>query len=828
MALREDKATYLLFPIAARVQKCLQSFQELIHNLDVAFSDDVGGVSVSDVSDATNRFRIWAGNIGAHRMDKGSLDHRLGDASHIRDTSAILKGDRIPFEKLKFESDSDSDSSLGFDETANDEASGPSQKGTELGQLMNGIRQNITDLLRISIVVRKPAAHDRFAHFDQFPMSHFEEFDLRHIQHKFPEAPPGLVKRLARATSARRNYFKYREARQIDLSSGLEKLEIRETGDEIKSEATRSIVATSLNTIAKGMEDFKTENSGYTPSEAETIATSFASSFQGNEDTEEHDNTFKIPPFPEEGYGGAPFQCPICFSIVSVKTKNSWKKHVSTDLTPYVCTFESCSVPYRQFERRREWFEHELSHMSHWKCPESCDRLFDTENGLSEHLKEEHPHSHSGIERAREVKPNVTNGVDCPLCRKKSLPLSQLQQHLGEHQQQLALFALSPHLRQSDNEEGHDDDSEVSEQEEVEASEEELDSGPVADEHEITSTEMDLQSREIQSDVVEKIEDSGPNLAQNATIQFEDAVGRKFIFPWHICKTWEGAKDLINQAFPDRNVIGQHVREGHFDVMGPGGAIILPSVWETVIQPGWTVTMQMWPTDEVAPPPKLKPPTGDGLSDPSDSNYSAPHEEASRKKEEKKAPVKFKDAVGRKFSFPWHLCNTWKGMSELIKQAFLHVDVLGQHVHDGHYDLVGPDGDIILPQVWETVVQPGWTVTMHMWPMEEPEPPPMSPFPGGPPNFPMKHDWIQLGMPPQSGGATRKNVSSFIQRQSTEEPRKASIPPIVEEQDPEAVPLNEAAPETPKNSVGAPRSGILRWMARLQTRSGQSGKEKKK
>lgn len=22
-------------------------------------------------------------------------------------------------------------------------------------------------------------------------------------------------------------------------------------------------------------------------------------------------------------------------------------------------------------------------------------------------------------------------------------------------------------------------------------------------------------------------------------------------------------------------------------------------------------------------------------------------------------PIKFKDAVGRKFSFPWHLCKTW-------------------------------------------------------------------------------------------------------------------------------------------------------------------------
>ncbi|KAK6420295.1 hypothetical protein LTR81_006566 [Elasticomyces elasticus] len=86
-----------------------------------------------------------------------------------------------------------------------------------------------------------------------------------------------------------------------------------------------------------------------------------------------------------------------------------------------------------------------------------------------------------------------------------------------------------------------------------------------------------------------------------------------------------------------------------------------------------------------------------------------------------KAPIKFKDAVGRKFSFPWHLCKTWKGMENLIKQAFAHVDGIGEHVHQGHYDLTGPDGEIILPQVWDTMIQPDWEINMHMWPMPEPK-----------------------------------------------------------------------------------------------------------
>jgi hypothetical protein len=46
-------------------------------------------------------------------------------------------------------------------------------------------------------------------------------------------------------------------------------------------------------------------------------------------------------------------------------------------------------------------------------------------------------------------------------------------------------------------------------------------------------------------------------------------------------------------------------------------------------------------------------------------------------------------------------------------------------VAEGHYDLVGPNGEIILPQVWETMIEPDWAITMHMWPLpEQPKGPP--------------------------------------------------------------------------------------------------------
>lgn len=62
----------------------------------------------------------------------------------------------------------------------------------------------------------------------------------------------------------------------------------------------------------------------------------------------------------------------------------------------------------------------------------------------------------------------------------------------------------------------------------------------------------------------------------------------------------------------------------------------------------------------------------------------------------------------------------------MIQQIFAQVEVISPHVAKGHYDLIGPNGEIILPQVWETAIEPGWAITMSMWPMPQHprEPPP--------------------------------------------------------------------------------------------------------
>ncbi|OJJ70526.1 hypothetical protein ASPBRDRAFT_208262 [Aspergillus brasiliensis CBS 101740] len=98
---------------------------------------------------------------------------------------------------------------------------------------------------------------------------------------------------------------------------------------------------------------------------------------------------------------------------------------------------------------------------------------------------------------------------------------------------------------------------------------------------------------------------------------------------------------------------------------------------------------------------------------------SPPPHEPSTTEEPQQRFLRFTDAVGRKYTFPFHLVNTWAGMQSLILEAFTPMAVLGPHIRDRRYDLLGPDGGVILPSVWEHMVKPDMRVTMHML---QPEP----------------------------------------------------------------------------------------------------------
>lgn len=153
-------------------------------------------------------------------------------------------------------------------------------------------------------------------------------------------------------------------------------------------------------------------------------------------------------------------------------------------------------------------------------------------------------------------------------------------------------------------------------------------------------------------------------------------------------------------------------------------------------------------------------------------------------------------------------------MEELIKQAFLHVDVIGPQVQVGYYDLIGPNGEIILPQVWEKVVEPDWQVTMEMWPMDR-QAAPMGGRPAGLGGHFMPGGMSgRPGMPPQ--GAMRPGPGPYQHRPAGPPPppvhhhagMRPPQPMGATQLPPRVMNVDKPGTKKPKR----PQAGVLAWM----------------
>ncbi|KAI1069122.1 hypothetical protein LB507_006313 [Fusarium sp. FIESC RH6] len=297
--------------IVHSVRKCLEDFS-LLTQAEYPGATDSDRQSVLEIAEEAARFKIWLGNIGAHSTGQRSLQYRLRDASHLqkqvkslldelskllRDAHAIEIGEKVPWDHAK-----DDELSIGSGSESESDVS-----TTEMGQIAQIVSDTVECLLRLSVAIRNPAPHDRFATFVSIDASHCEPFDVQHVKSKFSEIEPFLADRLGRAISRRREYFKYREIQHLQLSQGPN---CREASDE-------STVVSSLPECAKAAGfNIETVNEDEI-SDSGVTQTSFASSHSGNDN-------IRIPPLPREAENG-PFQCPFCYMMIIATSSISWK-----------------------------------------------------------------------------------------------------------------------------------------------------------------------------------------------------------------------------------------------------------------------------------------------------------------------------------------------------------------------------------------------------------------------------------------------------------------------------------------------------------------------
>jgi hypothetical protein len=156
------------------------------------------------------------------------------------------------------------------------------------------------------------------------------------------------------------------------------------------------------------------------------------------------------------------------------------RKHVLTDMQPYVCTFIDCANSAQLFETRSAWYTHEMQvHRKEWCCNIDDHLPYANKDDFVDHMR----HSHSGSFSEHQLedllnmcqRPLQSTSSICPLCTDeteehvngqlqirrdpKHVSPSELKRHLGHHLEQLALFAVPPSMRAGDEDEDEEADA---------------------------------------------------------------------------------------------------------------------------------------------------------------------------------------------------------------------------------------------------------------------------------------------------------------------------------------------------------------------------------
>lgn len=300
---------------------------------------------------------------------------------------------------------------------------------------------------------------------------------------------------------------------------------------------------------------------------------------------------------------------------VARQSNQSNRKHVFRDLRPYVCLSEGCQTPDHLYMRRNDWKMHmRREHWKTWHCPFGCDAEFDCAKGFQSHVKTAHEQNVS-LEKIQALEGLSSRGDvakakgQCPLCHDFQIGSEkQYEKHVGQHLEHLALFTLPDTGEEADEDDEGDEENE----------EERLDEG---DENNEDEDEEDEDEDWFATD------DLGDKAADErwkpAAPPFRDS-GRSSISFASIRSVYDRGV-VTHTAFPSKE-----------DVEMPAAVAGAKEAAERV-------------ADE--PKEKIREETKAKL-------------EESEKAEQ--APIRFKDAVGRHFAFPFQLCATWQVWTKWI------------------------------------------------------------------------------------------------------------------------------------------------------------------
>ncbi|USP81803.1 hypothetical protein yc1106_09077 [Curvularia clavata] len=468
--------------ISDHCRSCIVSLQEVISILSQPDRSD-HHVKASQVCEELDRFSLFIGNIGAlHRPESPlSIESRLQDANDVLTHIFGLLTDLndVTAELLDIVSGK-RDGMV----TVADEAEEDGEVISEANELREEISETITRLFRVSILIRQAAPTDIFAKALSRNRYHFsDQFDIAHVgekYHKLATKEYGwLRQRLGRAITQRRHYLSYVQDHREKLGG----IRDHQDGADVSAAKSQAPVIKQL-LDSKPMLDAESRPSFFTKATtiaAERIApqlhvagdsdpdedarsyTTVSRSIDGDHESSANVRIPKLDTLRADHKNE--FECPFCFRIKKFKSERLWRKHVFSDLRPYVCTFPECDAPY--FGDINKWFHHGMTrHRVSYNCF-LCQKVYYHEGKYLSHLRQEHEDTlddggtQVGIDLARKPLAQIS-ASDCPCCSdwagrleeriiqtSGSAPTGILavtptvfKRHLAAHLEQLALFAV--------------------------------------------------------------------------------------------------------------------------------------------------------------------------------------------------------------------------------------------------------------------------------------------------------------------------------------------------------------------------------------------------
>lgn len=290
-----------------------------------------------DAIDALDRFCLWAGSLGALREPNSqlSLESRIVDAPEIRieihrqldhllesiddgmfETALLNHISNAPSvatvvqeSQTNYELKEDDKDMEHFDDfgDAEEEPYEAIRVNFEL------IKVSLKALFRIAVLVRKGNPDIRFERAIHSSKCTFPPtFDIDHVKEKYPKLKAKeqswLAERLGKANARRRQFIKYCRDHRDRLALDDENMEAEGATALLQSSKATTLLPEKI-----------ASNVTVDEYEGDTVSILSVSS------TTDTLSTLALPRLVDLSKDGEPFECPICFTLRSIKGEHSWR-----------------------------------------------------------------------------------------------------------------------------------------------------------------------------------------------------------------------------------------------------------------------------------------------------------------------------------------------------------------------------------------------------------------------------------------------------------------------------------------------------------------------